>query len=110
MAKKVGMLIDLEFCVGCYACQSCCQDYNELPVEETYLRVINTRPDEIDGKMYMYMTPVPYRLDQCAICLEKEGEAPCSKICIAKCLYVDEVSALYKVADTINRRCSVFQG
>jgi len=109
MAKKVGMLVDLEFCVGCYACQSACQDYNDLDLGITYLRVINYKPDEVDGELMMFMAPIPYKLEQCAACVEKEGEAPCAKICIAKALYIDEVEKLTELAEGMDRRTCLFR-
>lgn len=109
MAKKVGMLVDLDFCVGCYACQSACEDYNKLPLGITYLRVFNHKPDEVDGDLKMFMAPVPYKLEQCAECLSKEEKAPCTAICIAKALHVDEVDALNELADKMGRRTCLFR-
>jgi len=109
MAKKVGVLVDLDYCVGCYACQSACQDYYQLPVTETYMRVINNKPDIVDGEAQMFMAPFPYRLDKCAYCLEQEGEAPCGKICIGKALHVDEIEKLEKLANESDFRTLLYQ-
>lgn len=99
MAKKIGVLVDLDYCVGCAACQLACQDYYQLPVTETYMRCFLGKPDIVDGKAEMFMSPYPYRLDRCAYCLEKEeGEAPCAAICIAKALHVGEIDEMEELA------------
>ena len=49
MAKKIGVLVELDYCVGCSACQLACQDYYDLPVTETYMRVFLGKPDVVDG-------------------------------------------------------------
>lgn len=109
MAKKIGVLIDLEFCVGCYTCQSACQDYFDLPVEETYLRVFNHKPDIVDGVAKMFLAPYPYDLEKCAYCLDKEGTAPCVKTCIAKAIHIDDVDELRKLADSTDKRTMMYQ-
>ena len=72
MAKKIGVLVELDYCVGCSACQLACQDYYQLPVTETYMRCFLGKPDVVDGRHEMFMSPYAYRLDKCANCLEKE--------------------------------------
>ena len=69
MAKKIGVLVELDYCVGCSACQLACQDYYDLPVTETYMRVFLGKPDVVDGRHEMFMSPYAYRLDKCANCL-----------------------------------------
>lgn len=109
MAKKVGVLVDLDYCVGCYACQSACQDYYELPVTETYMRCFIEKPDIVDGVTMMHMGPYPYDLEHCAYCLEQEGEAPCTKICIAKALHIGEPAEMEKLARESEGRTMLYQ-
>lgn len=110
MAKKIGVLVDIDYCVGCSACQMACQNYYNLPVTETYMRMIIAKPDVVDGKHEMFMSPFPYRPDKCAYCLEKEeGNAPCASICIAKALHVGEVEELEKLADECGWRTALYR-
>ena len=109
MAKNIGMLIDLDFCVGCYACQLACQNYYDMPPGEAYVKVFNNKPDEIDGHMMAYLTAYPYKLSRCAECLEKEGKAPCQDICIGKAIFVDEVEVLNDMADKMGRKVCIFR-
>ena len=62
MAKKIGVLVELDYCVGCSACQLACQDYYQLPVTETYMRCFLGKPDVVDGRHEMFMSPYAYRL------------------------------------------------
>lgn len=110
MAKKIGVLVELDYCVGCSACQLACQDYYQLPVTETYMRVFLGKPDEVDGKPEMFMSPFPYRLDKCAYCLEKEeGKAPCATICISRALHVGELDEMCELADKTNGHLALYR-
>lgn len=107
-SNSIGMLVELDFCVGCYACQSACQDANKLPVKETYLRCILAKPEVVDGDMQCYMSPIPYDLGKCGTCIEREGEAPCSKICIGKALHFGTPEEIHTIAEESPSRISVF--
>ena len=109
MSNKVGMLVELDYCVGCYACQSACQSKNELPVRETYLRCILAKPESVEGTMHCFMAPVPYDLERCASCMESEGgEAPCSKICIGKALHFGTHEEIASIAADASGRVATF--
>ncbi len=51
---KIAMMIDLERCVGCFACQNACKLVNNLPDGVIWLRVTpkEHKPEEVDGKLY----------------------------------------------------------
>lgn len=107
--SKIGILIDLEYCVGCYGCQSACNDYNKLPLGETYLKQYNAKPHMVDGELSMFMCPIPYNLDKCAECVEQEDVAACQAICISKSIYVDELDKLQEKAKELGSRTVLFQ-
>ena len=109
MAKKIGVLVELDYCVGFSACQLACQDYYDLPVTETYMRVFLGKPDVVDGRHEMFMSPYAYRLDKCANCLEKEGEAPCAAICISRALHVDELDKINELAEKTDGHLAVYR-
>lgn len=110
MAKKIGVLVELDYCVGCAACQMACQNYYDLPVTDTYMRLFLGKPDVVDGRHEMFMSPYPYRLDKCAYCLEKEdGKAPCAAICISHALHVGEIEEINKLAETTEGHLAVYR-
>ncbi|GHT78997.1 hypothetical protein FACS1894104_2980 [Actinomycetota bacterium] len=110
MAKNnTGLLVDLDFCVGCYACQSCCSEHWQLPVGSTYLRVLNCRPEEIDGKLQMFLCPIPLKLDYCAQCVDSEEGTPCTKICIGKAITIGDADALAAKAKDLGRPSCLFR-
>lgn len=106
--SKVGMLVDLDYCVGCYACQSACNDYNKLGLGLTYLKQCNMKPEEVDGELYMYMSPIPLKLEQCAHCYQTEDVAPCQAICISRSLYVAPVDELLDKAKELGTKTQIF--
>lgn len=106
---KTGMLVELDYCVGCYACQSACQNANQLPLTETYLRCILAKPEMVDGDMQSYMSPVPYDLTKCAACMEREGgEAPCAKICIGAALHFGSADEIRELELSASGRTATF--
>lgn len=100
MAKEAAVCIELDYCVGCSQCQLACQTYYNLPVTETYMRMIIQKPDVVDGRHEMFMCPYPYRLDKCKYCLEQEGEAVCQPGCISRALHVGTVEEMEEFART----------
>lgn len=109
MGHNTGVLVDLDFCVGCYACQSACSDHWDLPVGSTYLRVLNCKPEDIEGELKMFQCPIPYNLDRCRECAESGEATPCSKICIGKALTVGDADVLSKKASELGRGSCLFR-
>jgi formate dehydrogenase iron-sulfur subunit len=85
--KKKGMLIDTSKCIGCKACQIACQQWHQLPAEETSfagsyqnppdmssanLTVVKFVDTEIDGKQrFLFMK------DGCRHCTTPTCKAAC---------------------------------
>lgn len=105
---KTAVLVELDFCVGCYACQSACQNYKNLPVKETYLRTLLMKPERVDGDLEYFMSPIPLALRHCTECLGEHGEAPCAKICIGKALHIGKLQDVMEYADTTDSRIALF--
>lgn len=108
LQNDVAVLVELDYCVGCSACQAACQDYNRLSIEETYLRNVLLKPDEVDGELVDFMSPVPYALHHCKDCLDAEGVAPCTKICVSRALHIDTPDAILAYAKECPSRVAVF--
>jgi Fe-S-cluster-containing dehydrogenase component len=107
---KIAMIIDLDRCVGCYACQNACKTINNLPPGVVWLRVTpkEHKPEEVYGKLFMDRFPVPVTLDACAKCPDrKNGNQPlCATVCMGKALWIGDVNQALNVAK--NKRAVVF--
>lgn len=56
MSEKI-LLINLDQCTRCYACEVACKQENELPVGPRWCRVITIGPRKVDGKLVMDFVP-----------------------------------------------------
>ena len=56
--KKVtrAIMLDLDRCVGCYACAIACKSRNSLPEGVNYITVASIGPVKENGKMYLEFT------------------------------------------------------
>lgn len=106
---KIGVLVDLDFCVGCYACQSACNMHWDLPVGDSYIKVFRTPSEVIDGELRMYMLPIPFAMDRCAECVASEEGTPCTKICIGKALTIGPAEDVREMAENLNRPTALFE-
>jgi Fe-S-cluster-containing dehydrogenase component len=67
------MIIDLNECVGCRACEKACNQRNQLPEGKSFIRVLAR--DEGPDRWFL---PI-----QCQHC----GNAPCEQVCPARATY-----------------------
>jgi len=106
----IAMLIDLERCVGCFACQNACKMVNNLPDGVIWLRVTprEMKPEEVDGRLYMDRFPVPITLDICVNCPDRtNGHQPlCASVCMGKALWIGDPDKALEIAKS--RRAVVF--
>lgn len=95
---QYGILIDYDWCTGCYSCDISCQVEHSFPVGQTGIRVQEIGPWQIEGEQWQYsFLPVP--TDQCDLCEERTatGKAPtCVKHCQAQCMTYGELEKLAK--------------
>ena len=84
---RLGMVIDLERCIGCRTCAVVCKEHNAQPPGTWWNRVF-TPGSEFheaavgkDGKLQMNFLPV-----SCQMC----ENPPCQKVCPAGATYTDE--------------------
>lgn len=78
------MLIDIDRCMRCYACEVACKQENELPAGPRWCRVVTIEPRKIKDQLHMDFVPT-----MCAQCQEP--------ICSQSC----PVNAIRKRADGI---------
>lgn len=77
---RYAMIIEPKKCIGCFACQVACQNQNELPAVNTFIRF----EDKEEGK-YPNVQYTVYPL-QCQHC----KDAPCVPVCPTTASYKHE--------------------
>jgi len=80
--KQYGLLLDLDKCVGCYACEVACHEWHSLPEDKKWLRMRTLGPEKIDGELRMdFFLDIS---DECNFCEEriKENKGP---FCVTTC-------------------------
>lgn len=87
MAKQLGIIVDLDRCIGCYACVVACKQENNLPpygdgvpfvAGPQWIKVLTIGPSGDYPKLIMAFIP---RL--CMHC----AQAPCIDACPARAIY-----------------------
>ena len=98
MARN-GLLIQYEYCTGCYACEVACKQEHNFSDGMVGIRV-----DEVEtvgpDKVHLDFIPVTTRF--CDLCAERteNGEPPaCVKHCQATCMMYGLVSELVKAME-----------
>ena len=93
MAKQMGLVANLELCMGCFACEIACKQERNLPEGEKGIKVVTLGPYEIKGELAMDF--IPMATEKCDLCSNRtaDGERPfCAQICPTQALmlYNDE--------------------
>jgi Fe-S-cluster-containing dehydrogenase component len=95
---KIAMLVDLDRCVGCFACQNACKVVNGLSEGVTWLRVTpkEHKPEAVGDRLYMDRFPVPLTLETCEKCPDRAGDHQplCASVCMGKALYIGDPDLL----------------
>ena len=104
MAGKYGLLINYEYCTGCYACAVACQQEHEYPAGKSgivvteYVMPGNKKPVAIDYCVF------PTEL--CDLCAQRvaNGEKPaCVHHCQADCMRFGPLPKLMKEMENQSR-------
>jgi len=66
LAEIHGILVDLDLCVGCYACEVACKQENNVPIGTRWIQVVTIGPKRVDGKLRMDFLPM--MTDKCTLC------------------------------------------
>ena len=72
-----NLFVDLEYCIGCYACEVACKQENNIPVGIKWINVVKVGPRMVGNKLRMDF--VPMRCRHCA-------KAPCIDACPEKAI------------------------
>jgi len=92
-----GLLIDYEYCTGCYACQVACAQEYKWPAGMSGMKVIEVVQSLPRDRAYLAYLPFPTEL--CTLCVSrtKKGLEPaCVKHCMAACIKFGRVEELAK--------------
>ena len=94
---RYGLLIDYEYCTGCYTCQVACTQEYRWPAGMGGMQVIETVQQLPSGKAYLAFIPVPTKL--CTLCAHRTRkglEPACVKHCMARCMKYGPIEELAK--------------
>lgn len=92
--SRNGILVDYQYCTGCYSCEVACQAEHELPLEQWGVKVMQNGPwpiREADGTptdrfVYDFIPSFTRICDLCAA-RQAKGKLPsCVFHCQAKCM------------------------
>jgi len=98
MSKQIGLIANLDLCMGCFACEVACKQEKGLPEGKKGIEVITLGPYEIEGELAMDFLPMATEV--CDLCAERStaGERPfCAEICPTKALTLQSVDELLKI-------------
>jgi Fe-S-cluster-containing dehydrogenase component len=94
---KYGLLIDYEYCTGCYTCQIACAQEHGWPEGIVGIKVIKTVQNLPRNKVSLSFFPFPTKL--CNLCSSRtmKGLLPaCVKHCMARCMKYGSIEDLNK--------------
>ena len=101
---KNGILVDYQYCTGCYSCEVACQAEHNLPLEQWGVKVMTNGPwpiKDAEGNptdRYVYDN-IPAFTRICDLCAERQGKGKlpsCVFHCQAKCMEFGPVEELAK--------------
>jgi Fe-S-cluster-containing dehydrogenase component len=99
-----AIVLDLEKCVGCYACEVACKQENSNARGIPWIRLNTIGPERIDGKLRMEY--IPRVLDQCTFCAGRNMQPSCVDHCPTKALFVGSTAEILKALAS-NRRYQI---
>ena len=73
------LLVDIDKCIRCYACEIACKEENNLPVGPRACQVITIGPRKLDGELHMDFVPA-----MCVHCDDPLCASVCPKHAITK--------------------------
>ena len=83
-ATRLGMVVDLDKCMGCWTCAVACKQENNVPEGMFYLRVLTVGGDNIDVPAGTFPNlSLAYQTTNCFHC----DNPPCVKACPVQATY-----------------------
>lgn len=81
------MIVNLERCIGCFACEVACKQEHNLPEGEKWIHVETIGPYEVNGELAMDF--IPLTMDGCDLCearVAAGGRPFCAQVCPTQAL------------------------
>lgn len=98
--SRNGILIDYQYCTGCYSCEVACQSEHDMELAQWGIKVMQSGPWPIKGSddAYVYdFIPTPTALcDLCRERTEKGKDPSCVHHCQASAMKYGPVEELVK--------------
>ena len=82
MIGRFGLLVDLDRCVGCYACEVGCKEWNNVPGDQKWIKIEQIGPQMLNGKLKMDFFPLV--MDGCNFC-KSNPEGKLGPFCVSVC-------------------------
>lgn len=101
-----GLLYDMEFCTGCFACTVACKQEHGFDADTWGKKVIEQIYTRTDGQVQVDNVPFPTVLcDHCAqrIASGEDTKPACVKACQAGIIYHGEMDELVKKIPELKR-------
>lgn len=87
MSKQMGLVVNIDLCMGCFACEVACKQEHNLPEGKNGIKVVTFGPCEVKGELAMDF--IPFATDECDLCAGRAaaGERPfCVQVCPTQAL------------------------
>ena len=104
MKRPFEILVDLDRCVGCYACEVACKQENSLKPGTPWIRVYIVGPEVVSGKWMMDY--IPRISNGCDFCKSRGLQPSCVAHCPTKALLVSSAASTLDALST-NKRYQV---
>lgn len=101
MSDTYGLLIDYEYCTGCYSCEVSCKEEHNYGVGQWGIKVLDEGPWPLGDGNYNY-NKIAVPTDLCDLCAERTGKGR-EPICVHHCLA--NVMTYGKVEDLAKKMC-----
>ena len=96
--KKYGILVDLERCVGCYACEVACKQENRSSRSTSWIRINTIGPESVNGKLRMEY--IPLISDGCTFCRNNGLKPSCVDHCPTQALKVCSTAEILNIINS----------
>ena len=99
MARK-GILVDMNYCTGCHACEVACKQENQFPVGVGGIKITEMITETLDSPR-VHFDYVPYFSKQCSLCAARinsgeDTKPACVKHCGTASLHYGDFEELAK--------------
>ncbi|MCG8337501.1 MAG: oxidoreductase [Proteobacteria bacterium] len=103
MIKK-GLLINYDYCTGCFTCEVACQQENSFPPQKSGIRVTEHIYEAEKKPVAIDYLPFPTELCNLCVSRTKKGELPaCVKHCQSFCMKYGTVKDLAAELENVSK-------